>query len=460
MSLLSTDQLEGIPTTLLLDSLPAVNASVLNVIEETIDPSNTLSYNSKRIDFKVQSSNEFIDTRGLRLHIELSIKKREPNSSEWQDLEPTDRCSLINSIATSLWSDINVTLNDQKISVDDSQFHYKAYLRTLTTCNKQTCEDKLKYLNGFYKDTCGYFHDVSADTTKISGQAGLADSLNEAFDLRRSGIFEGNKKLTYTTNLNFIDIASFSKYLPPGVTLKLTLTRNSDQFCLMSDKDDSNLYAIHLYKVELKVPIVKTSNAISVSHTQVMDKHPLLIPIQRTELRSITIPEGLTVWKKSNLFQVIPQIIIIGFCDPDAHAGLTYLNPMEFKPYNLKSVKLKVGTEVISPTLEFTNSSSENYLQGYLSLYQFNNNLTSQHVLPMSLEEYKRGYFFLAFNLSNTYSTQVGSNLLHKKNLSLEINFHDGQRDTINGGLMLMVYSESERLVRISKGRSVFYMDF
>ena len=362
MSLLSVNQFEGIPSTLLLNSLPAVNASILSVSEEIIEPSNSIAYNSNHIDFKVQSSSEYIDTSKLRLHTEFTIKKRVPNSSEWQDLESTDKCSFINSIATSLWRDISISLNDKKVSVDDSQLHYKSIIKTFTSCNKQTCEEKLKYLTGYYKDTCGYFHDMGVDRKEVTGDIIAEEFLNDAFNKRREGIFEGEKRLVYTTNLDFIDIASFSRLLPPGITMKMVLTRNTDQFCLMADKDDVNQYSIHLYKVELLVPMVKTSNAISVSHTESMDKHPLNIPIQRTELRSITLAEGITQWRKTNLFQIAPQKIILAFLDPDNDCGLIHRNPMEFLPYNLKSVKLKIGSDIITPTLDFSNSTDENFL--------------------------------------------------------------------------------------------------
>ena len=445
MALLDLEQKESVPQKLLLNSLPAVNASVLSVVEQTIEPKIPIDNKLRTFEYEFHSTSDYVDCRNIRLRLELTIKKV-TEEDKIEDIVVGDKCSLINNTFFSMFSEIETFLNHKLVSINDHTFAYKSFFKTLMKYDRQTCIMKLPGLINWYHDTARYHEDF--------GKLPKGGMLNAGFTNRRASILTQGK-LVMESKLDCLDIASLDRYLPSGVRLLIRFHRASDEFVLLVDPKEKTRFVVHILKGVLKLPVIKISDAMALTHAQILKQQSFKMPIMRSESRITTLTKGQTVFIHSNIFQTVPIRLIITFCSTTSFVGSTSSNPFRFQHYNIRTISVKQGTELVSPSPINFDFSKKEFFDGYLTCYNYCNSIDTNRVFPITKEEYENGYFMVIFEMNNYPSTQLGDNLINKKNVELYLQFSEPLEEPI----MCIVLSESCRLLEITEDRTVKYHD-
>ena len=147
-----------------------IENSIQVVSSVVIRPVNTTTIKGP-FNFEVPSDPiKFTDAESFRLHGRMKIVKQDGTSLTDQ------KVGTVNNIFHSLWSKVNVKINDVDIGDSSGSWYaYKAYLENHLSYSKSAKEKILSY-KGYFPDTAEKFDDVGSDS---------ADSDNEGLKKRQ-----------------------------------------------------------------------------------------------------------------------------------------------------------------------------------------------------------------------------------------------------------------------------------
>ena len=137
--------------------------------------------------------------------------------------EDTD-VAPINLTLHSLFSQVDVSLNDQLVTSSKATYPYRAYMETLLSYGQEAKATQLS-CEQWYKDTSGHM-----DTTQGTD--------NKAFVKRK--LKAGNSGIIDMSGKLHIDLMFGERYILSGVNTVIQLVRSSDAFVLMADGPNPN----------------------------------------------------------------------------------------------------------------------------------------------------------------------------------------------------------------------------
>ncbi|XP_041464631.1 uncharacterized protein F54H12.2-like [Lytechinus variegatus] len=386
------------------------------------------------------TAEEYIDLSQTMLHVLLKIVN--PDNTALAEDAPV---GPINLLLPSLFSQIDVKLNETLVSQPSNTNAYRAYLDVLTHYGHDSMTSQLTQ-QLFYKDEAGYFDVVNPLLPQVEANAGLK---------KRQKFTSQSKTLSLLGPL-YGDIFFQERLMLPGVDVKIKLNRNKDGFCLLTS-DATSKYKIMIEKATLYVRKVKVNPSVMLSHAKGLENTPAKYPINKVDVKSFTIPAGNMSINKDNLFLgQIPNRIIIGFVDNDSFNGSYRKNPYNFKHYNLNYISITVDGEPLPmrPLRPcFEEGGNQNYIEAYNTLFMGTSRLFSDHGIAINREEYAQGYTLYAFDLTPDLSDGCHLNLVKEGNVRLEAGFDAALPNTVN----CIVYSESQGLIQIDRSRNVIY---
>lgn len=286
----------------------------------------------------------YIDPESIRLEGQLVILKKN-DAGGWVKLDEADTdvvadptnapdvksgpgVCLINSIGTSLFESVKVTLNGAHVNFIHTQdTHYKAYLETILTYGRDAAETHLR-CNGFAMDKANQF-DV------IKGNDG-AEERAKWTDL--SSIVEFSSPIHN-------DILSVEKFLPDMLALSITLTKAPDRFLLQRLKNYATEYKIELKNLGIRMRKIQLPSALSTSiEASLAAGNRARYPLIRSEIKTYAIPMNTLSQRWSNIFLgQMPNTVCVGLVQEDAYQGNWELNPYNFKPFKVQDCHFTIS---------------------------------------------------------------------------------------------------------------------
>ncbi|CAC5402775.1 unnamed protein product [Mytilus coruscus] len=133
-----------------------------------------------------------------------------------------DTSSIVNLPLQAMWSQMDVYMNNKLVSLNTSNYPWKAYLKTILTSGTDEQKSQLQS-QLFMKD--------SGDLATTNGKNGT----NTGLILRRD--FIKNSREFEMEGPLFEDIFSLDRHLIQGVDLYIKLYRSTDQFFVISGED-------------------------------------------------------------------------------------------------------------------------------------------------------------------------------------------------------------------------------
>jgi len=170
---------------------------------------------SAPIEFNIPPQTEkWTDLGQSYLYLKVKLKKIDGTEV---DNEADKNVSVVNNLFHSLFSSVDLYLNNKLVTANADTYPYRAYIENLLSYNKASKDTHLMALEMWEEDTAGH---MAGNTTDIR-YAGWKS--------RRLRVF--NKQCELAGRLH-LDVALQDKYLPNGIEMRFRLNKTSSAFHL------------------------------------------------------------------------------------------------------------------------------------------------------------------------------------------------------------------------------------
>ncbi|KAJ8307958.1 hypothetical protein KUTeg_014488 [Tegillarca granosa] len=250
MSVLSTENFsETGPRSLDLFSVPPTQTAIEKIIFEEVRPISQITGNAP-IEFIISGQNgmQYVDLKHSKLQVKAKIRK-----SDGTNLGATEYVGPVNLFMSSLFSQVDLTLQSKTVTSTTNHYPYKAIIQSL-----------LCYGSG-------------AKKSQLSGQIWANDpegtlNVNDVKTGANTGLFERSEyfaesKLVDMEGQIFHDLFNLDRYILNQVAIGVKMYRSKPEFCLITNekatgkwlhnsdngltrKSISGGYALYCYTIE------------------------------------------------------------------------------------------------------------------------------------------------------------------------------------------------------------------
>ena len=203
------------------------------------------------------TGDEYLDLYHTHLYVEAKVV-----CADGSPIDDDADVAPVNLTLHSLFSQVDVSLNDRLVTSSKATYPYHAYLETLLSYGQEAKATQLS-CEQWYKDTSGHM-----DATQGTDNKGFA---KWKFKSRNSGIIDMCGKL-------HIDMMFGECYVLNGVNTMIQLVRSSDASVLMADGSNPN-YKMILTEAILTVRKVTLSDTMKEVHIRGLGMHNAKYPI-------------------------------------------------------------------------------------------------------------------------------------------------------------------------------------
>ena len=284
----------------------------------------------------------------------------------------------------SLFSQVNVSLNEKLGTPSKNTYAYRAYLETLLSYGQEAKSSQLTSAL-WYKDTAGHMESVKGNDNKGW--------------MKRKTQLQGSNLIDMIGKLH-VDMMFQERYLPCGVNVKIILVRSSDAFVLMADGENPK-YKIMVTHVALFVWKVKLSDTMSEVQLRGLQTGNAKYPIHHVDTVIYSVPQGNLMGNQDNLFMgQLPKCVVIGCDDNDAFNGSYHKNPFNFQHYDINFVAFNVYGQQVPGKPLLPNFEKGKHVRSYHTLFTALNKFGQDEGNQISWNNYAAGYTLFAFDLS------------------------------------------------------------
>ena len=378
-----------------------------------------MQLNTGIFEFMIAGTDEYIDLANTYISINASVCNADGTAivapaaatSSSAAVAGTD-VAFVNFVLHSMFQDITVYLNGEKVCGGDQVYPYKCMMSTLLAYSDAGLKQQFTAA-GFIKDTAGQMDGVDEKSLGYverkkwnSGRLYMGKLLPELFQQPR-----------YL--LNNIDVKIRFHRAPAEFALRCGTANAKPKFLINEAK---------LYVRKLRVsegPIIAHERALA--HGRVA----LYSYIQRL-ITPFAITAGSSRFVQENLYRgLMPKLLVVGMVSSDAFVGSYAKNPFNFQHFNANLVSLKkdgesVPFQALEPCFVATDDKKipVNYLREYMNIVYSLNIQGRDDQLAFSYEEYPNGYCFFLFNLSPDLTNNRSTVQMEEiSNIRLEVKF-------------------------------------
>lgn len=377
---------------------------------------------------------EYIDLKKCKLYVKARILK-----ADGSILDENEKTGIINLPLQSMFSQMDVYLNNKLVSLNTNNYPWKAYIKTILFSGRDELLSQ-KQSQLFFKED----GDLADSNAYNGGNSGLVQRY--AFT-KRSALFELEGNLME-------DIFDLDKYLINGVDIYIKLFRSNASFTIMSD-ESTPAYKLELLDVVYKVAKVRVDPGVLINHSKQIESTPVKYILPRNEVKMNTIPKGSTEFYWDNIFpQAVPDRIIVGVLSLKAVNGDYTANPFNFANYSATDIGIYVNGESVPGRPLKLNYDDGSYISAYVRLFEPCGKWNKDTGLYIDREDFKNGYAFYVFSVDPCGFGEEYINLIRRGNTRLELKFKSATTEALNA----LVFSTYSALLEISKTREINYI--
>jgi len=411
-------------------SLPPTNTTVESSFYGEYKPLVNITDCNSKIEFRiVGNANQYVDLHDSFVYIRCQIVRKDGNN-----LLKTDEVSTVNLFMHSLFSHVEILVNNHSISDNTNCYGYKSYLETILSYSKNTLQNHGS-CPMFYKDT---------DSTNTNTNSGYKE---------RQQIISESKPFEMVDKLK-LDMMYQQRFVLSDTNLNIVFTRNSDCFALLYTKDA---------KVGDIDPIVKFLDmslfirkqvlfpSIVLSHQRLLTGgHKAKYPIKRSNVKFFTIPNGNQSFVEENIFSgSIPQRMIVGLVTNKAFNGSYDTNPFCFAPNNISNISVCVNNVPLPIRPLKLDFAKNQFLLAYYMLFSATGIAGADDSLFISQVDFKTNYCLFAFDLCPQKNSEPFLILENHGAVRMEIQFSSALAEAMN----CIVYSENQNVIELDQYR-------
>ena len=418
---------EAISTELMLWNRPKTRVSVEESYEIRVYPTNSILNGPITFNIPPQQSGMLWE---IDIETRFCVKKGD------EKLTSADSVSVVNNISNAMWELVDIVLSD-RVDITQSMrnsYAYQSYFNTILSTNPDR-EDFLKATQLFVMDK-GESHEESLHFSGVNiKNQGAAD--------RTKRIAE-SKEVCVVGKLH-CPLLNCSKALPTALPLRITLSRNNDDFLLLSSESG---YKIHLTSVHLKAKFLKPALPfLSLIETRML-KDPVPYHVCKPELIVRPISKGSQMVRLNHIFPgKLPHHAFFCVQTVNCFEGKNNTNPFAF----VKFIKFQFycdGKPYFIDPLEVDDDYTPYLHQLYKALGM------ELHGRCMVNSENFGQNFILGLSLSPDREGTVPHGYIspqYEASTRLELDLGSAAEED----LVLIVYSLYDRLISIDSNRAV-----
>ncbi|GFU01724.1 uncharacterized protein F54H12.2 [Trichonephila clavipes] len=377
-------------------------------------------FDNAPVEFHISGSAEdYIDLSQTQLYVKAKIVKVD-NTPITKD----DTIGPVNLFLHSLFSQVDVSLNDRGVSNSSNTYPYRSYIETLLNHGYDSKTSQLT-AELFYKDS----DDGLKKRTEFFKESATVDMIG----CIHSDLFHQDRLL-----LNLVD-------------LKIKLIRSKPEFCLQGSEG----FKVVLDHVSLFIRKVRVNPGVILGHAKALEKTNAKYPINRVLCKVYSIPKGSMSFIQDNIFSgQMPKKLFVGCVDNEAFHGAFSKSPYEFKHFNLNFIGVYVDGQPVPHNPLELDFSKDQYIRAYQTLFVGTDRMGQDRGIFISRKEYKDSNTLFGFNLSpDLCSSGEHLSLIKHSNLRLELKFSKSLEQTV----CVIVFAEFENLIEINKSRNILY---
>ena len=389
------------------------------------------------IEFHVPGNGEqYIDLARLQLHLRCKITK-----ADGSDIDAGAKVAPVNLMLHSLFSQVNVLLNEKLISGSSNTYPFKAYIETLLTHGNGIKTSELT-AGLFYKDT--------------AGQMNVADPAGANQGLKKRNEFTKESQMVDLIGRLHLDICNQDRLLLNGVDVRIKLIRSKNEFCLMSSEAGAK-YKVIILETILRVLHVTPTPSALLRHSQILRKTPAKYPIIRTECKTFTISPGNTTFTHQNLFLgQIPRRVCLALVKNEALSGSYKTNPFNFENFDVSFISLNVNGESMPGNplkLKYDTAGGQTYIRAFYNLFDSIDSAQLGDGNQLDRFDFANGFAIYAFSLAADRS--LGEHFNFQENGTVAVSFEFGTALTTT--VSVIVLGEFDNIIEIDESRNILF---
>ena len=433
MAFLHQDSLACLRSELSIFDVPPTQTLVEKSSWLQYSPISALS-NDSAIDFVISNnSTEYLDLSQTLLSLKVSLV----TSAQLDQSEATkvEQVGPANNFMHSLFSQVDVYLNQKQASSSGNLYPYRAYIESLLSYGNSAKNSHLTSVL-WCSDTPGHMEGVGPE--------------NEGLTTRRSWM--GKNKCVDLIGRLHCDIFNQEKLLINGVEVRLKLVRSRPHFSIM---DPTGVYSPKITEATLYIRRVKVNPSILLSHEESLRKQTAKYPLNRVEVKAISLHAGVHSESIDNfVLGTLPKRIIICFVKNKSFNGDKALNPFNFQHFNINYLSLYIdGMQIPSKPLQLDFGERKQYIEAFYSLFLGTGLHNLNQGNGISREAYNNGYTIFCFDLTPDLSASEGThfNLVKNGSVRVDVRFEKPLEETVN----CLLYLEYDSILEIDSSRQI-----
>ena len=412
-----------------LFSIPDTQSAITESAYTQISPVAQINSHDGPVDFMIPTATAyFLSPSDIKMYLRGTIVNQDNTAvGAGDDVFPE------NNFLHTLFSKVEIFLNDQTTAVSTCHYAYRSYLENLLNYDTDTKQTVLQK-EGFFAQP-----EIAAQQTRFKALT--------------------NKTIEVYGNLH-TDFTLQPRLLMSGVNVKIRFTRTKPQFYVRAETDDArneNPY-FKIQEVYLYIRRVQINPKIFFDVEQQLAKETAKYPLNRVETKILTLETGISNKQLDNIFLGnLPRRIVVGILNHTATDGDYACSPFVFSNHNLTSIHAYVngmsvgkGYDCLYSAVGTVNSLC---MRAYDSIYTVSSGPAALGN-GITLQDYaNNGYALYAFDLSPDAAPDCDDyiNPIQTGVFSLRLSFSVA----LGAPLNLLIYAESTGLVEIDKTRSI-----
>lgn len=327
------------------------------------------------------STDNYIDLANTMLELELKIQYTAPKDED-RPIPSTAKLALTNNVLMSLFSGLEVSLNNKTIVTNNNCLPWTAFLDVLSK----------------------YGPDARSSWLTVSGYNDEAP-IEALTDVNKGRLkqFYNSKTGRYIGRIQH-PFFRIEKLLVPGVEILITLYRNNADFLIMGEVESGKphpKFTITFERAYLHLSKKKLFDHIGSYFDRILYKTPAVYEFNDVVVKPIIVPANvLAIDALINDGQLPTKIDIIQV-NQAAVAGSLYTNPLFMNYYHLKYLAIEKNGQLLKAPYQ-VDFKDGNYLRPYLDYFRNSGcGLNDAGMSLITYEAYKNSYMIMTFNLTH-----------------------------------------------------------
>ena len=391
------------------------------------------------IHFHIEgNATQYVDLARTELHTRLHIDKIGDDWVEGESGLPIDM------IFHTMWSSVDIDLNQHQVSTSGTNYMYKAAMQCLLNYNKSTKEIQMTTI-GMTPDTKNF---KSTEPGKGDPLLGVNSGL-----IARKALFgaDGHGSCEFIGPL-LADICNQGRLILDNVNIDINLWPTKDEFRILSFPDGTKC-KLTIEEIYLNVCKVQVNKYCMSGHQAGLEISNGKYPMANTKIMAKVLPSGSYGDTFEDLFNgLVPAKLIIGMVESEAYSGSFSKNPLQFQPFDVETIGFYVNGEPTPKAPYRINIAQNQFLDALNGLYKITEKSGQDTDIGITKDMWKEGLAFVAFDVDPTTSIDfryLGIPKLGHTRLNLRF------RSELKKSVTLIIYAIFPSRVEIDDQRNV-----